>query len=84
MFYWHIYSLGLVSKIFPPEQLLAETIKLGDKISSHSPLIVKMCKESVNRAYESTLQEGLLFEKKLFHGTFATVSIRILFFLITY
>jgi len=65
-------SMGLVSKIFPPEQLLAETIKLGDKISSHSPLIVKMCKESVNRAYESTLQEGLLFEKKLFHGTFAT------------
>lgn len=65
-------NMGLVSKIFPPDQLLAETIKLGEKIGSHSPIIVKMCKEAVNVAYETTLAQGLLFEKKLFHGSFAT------------
>ncbi|XP_077301286.1 enoyl-CoA hydratase, short chain 1 [Arctopsyche grandis] len=65
-------TMGLVSKVFPADKLLEETVKLGEKIGSHSPLIVKMCKESVNRAYETTLQEGLLFEKRMFHGTFAT------------
>lgn len=65
-------KMGLVSKVFPPDQLVPEAIKLGEKISSHSQLIVQMCKESVNMAYESTLQEGLHFEKRFFHGTFAT------------
>ncbi|XP_046745066.1 uncharacterized protein LOC124410614 isoform X1 [Diprion similis] len=65
---------GLVSKIFPPEQLLPEAIKLGEKISTHSPLIVSMAKESVNTAYETTLRQGLQFEKKLFYGTFATAD----------
>ncbi|XP_046481697.1 uncharacterized protein Echs1 isoform X1 [Neodiprion pinetum] len=65
---------GLVSKIFPPEQLLPEAIKLGEKISTHSPLIVSMAKESVNAAYETTLRQGLQLEKKLFYGTFATAD----------
>ncbi|XP_025421414.1 enoyl-CoA hydratase, mitochondrial [Sipha flava] len=63
---------GLVSKVFPPEKLVEEAIKLAEKISEHSPLIVALCKESVNHAYESTLSQGLKFEKKLFYGTFAT------------
>ncbi|XP_003692568.1 probable enoyl-CoA hydratase, mitochondrial [Apis florea] len=63
---------GLVSKIFPANKLVAEAIKLGEKIASHSQLIVAMAKESVNIAYETTLEEGLHFEKKIFHGTFAT------------
>ncbi|XP_028525038.2 probable enoyl-CoA hydratase, mitochondrial [Apis cerana] len=63
---------GLVSKIFPANKLVAEAIKLGEKIASHSQLIVAMAKESVNIAYETTLKEGLHFEKKIFHGTFAT------------
>lgn len=65
-------KMGLVSKVFPPEQLMSEAIKLGEKISAHSPLIVSICKESVNTAYETTLTEGLHFEKRMFHATFAT------------
>lgn len=65
-------SRGLVSKVFPPEKLVDEAIQLAEKISEHSPLIVALCKESVNYAYESSLSQGLQFEKKLFYGTFAT------------
>ncbi|XP_045476324.1 enoyl-CoA hydratase, mitochondrial [Harmonia axyridis] len=65
-------KMGLVSKVFPPEKLLEETIKLGEKIASNSQLINGLCKEAVNTAFESTLQEGLHFEKRTFHGTFAT------------
>ncbi|KAF5270188.1 hypothetical protein FQR65_LT05668 [Abscondita terminalis] len=65
-------KMGLVSKIFPPEKLLEETIKLGEKIASNSPIAVALAKESVNTALETTLAEGLHFEKRAFHGTFAT------------
>lgn len=64
--------MGLVSKIFPSGQLVEEAVKLGEKIASLSPLIVAMAKEAVNTAYETTLSEGLHFEKRAFHGTFAT------------
>lgn len=64
--------MGLVAKVFPPEQLVSEAVKLGEKIASNSPLAVALAKESVNRAYETTLAEGLRFEKRTFHGTFAT------------
>lgn len=47
-------------------------MELADKIATHSPIIVSLCKESVNRAYETTLQEGLFFEKRTFNATFAT------------
>jgi len=63
---------GLISKIFPADQLIDETIKLAEKIANNSPLINIMAKESVNRAFETTLQEGLLYERRMFHGTFAT------------
>lgn len=65
---------GLVSKVFPVGELVSEAIKLGEKIGTHSQLIVQLAKESVNVAYESTLQEGLRFEKRAFHATFSTVS----------
>lgn len=67
---------GLVSKIFPAATLVDEAVKLGEKISSHSPLIVQLCKEAVNTAYETTLNEGLKFERRTFHATFSTVSFR--------
>jgi len=65
-------KMGLVSKVFPVGELVNAAIKLGEKISANSPLIVKMAKESVHVAFETTLREGLHFEKRMFHGTFAT------------
>ncbi|XP_027218737.2 enoyl-CoA hydratase, mitochondrial [Penaeus vannamei] len=63
---------GLVSSVHPPDQLVNEAIKLGEKIGKHSKLVVSMCKEAVNKSQELSLNEGLHFEKRMFHGTFAT------------
>ncbi|XP_071948959.1 enoyl-CoA hydratase, mitochondrial-like [Antedon mediterranea] len=63
---------GLVSKVFPKEQVLAEAVKTAEKISSNSKLIVAMAKESVNTSFETMLREGLHYEKRTFHTTFAT------------
>uniref|UniRef100_A0A224XH30 Probable enoyl-CoA hydratase, mitochondrial n=1 Tax=Panstrongylus lignarius TaxID=156445 RepID=A0A224XH30_9HEMI len=65
-------KMGLVSKVFPTDKLVEEAVKLGEKIASHSPLMVQLCKEAVNVAFETTLQEGLRFEKRAFYATFAT------------
>uniref|UniRef100_A0A914E228 Probable enoyl-CoA hydratase, mitochondrial n=1 Tax=Acrobeloides nanus TaxID=290746 RepID=A0A914E228_9BILA len=66
------FRSGLVSKVFPPEKLVEEAIKLGEKIAAQSQLIAIMGKEAVNRAYESTLQEGLHFERRMFCATLPT------------
>ncbi|GFS71633.1 enoyl-CoA hydratase, mitochondrial [Nephila pilipes] len=63
---------GLVSKVFPADKVVGEAIKLGEKISENSKLIVALCKESVNNAFETTLAQGLKSEKRYFHATFAT------------
>lgn len=63
---------GLVSKVYPSDKVVDEAIKLGEKIGTMSKLTVAICKESVNQAYETTLQEGLKVEKRYFHSTFAT------------
>jgi enoyl-CoA hydratase len=44
----YCFCVGLVSKVVPSDQLVAEAVKLGEKISSHSQLIVALCKEAVN------------------------------------
>ncbi|XP_065368023.1 probable enoyl-CoA hydratase, mitochondrial [Calliphora vicina] len=67
-------KMGLVSKVVADDQLMTEAIKLGEKIATHSQLVVQLCKEAVNTAYETTLQEGLKFEKRTFHATFATAD----------
>lgn len=71
---------GLVSRVVPVKELVPEAMKIAEKISSHSKLIVKMCKECVNQAYELTLTQGLQVEKRAFHATFATVSYNFSFY----
>jgi enoyl-CoA hydratase len=63
---------GLVSRIFPAADLLAEATKVAAQISEMSRPIAMMVKEAVNRAYETTLAEGVRFERRVFHATFAT------------
>merc|ERR1711934_882699 len=65
-------SRGLVSKVFPPESLVAEAVKTADTIASHSKIAVQICKEATNAAFELSLREGMRFEKRLFQSTFAT------------
>jgi enoyl-CoA hydratase len=63
---------GLVSRVVPAEKLIDEALAAAQKIAGFSLPIVMMIKESVNRAYESSLAEGLLFERRTFHAAFAT------------
>jgi enoyl-CoA hydratase len=63
---------GLVSRVVPADKLIEEAIAAAAIIASMSLPVVMMIKESVNRAYESTLAEGVQFERRLFHSTFAT------------
>ena len=63
---------GLVSRIVPAAQLVEEAVKTAQKIAELSRPVVMMTKESVNRAFETTLGEGVRFERRLFHSTFAT------------
>ncbi len=63
---------GLVSRVYPAKSLMEEAMKTAQKISEKSMLSVMAVKESVNRAQESSLREGLLFERRMFHALFAT------------
>lgn len=63
---------GLVSRVVPLAELMNEAMKAAEKICSLSRPIVMIAKESVNRAYETTLAEGVRFERRIFHSTFAT------------
>jgi enoyl-CoA hydratase len=63
---------GLVSRIVPADQLLDEALAAAQRIASLSQPVVMMAKEAVNRAFETTLAEGVRFERRLFHSTFAT------------
>ena len=62
---------GLVSRIFPADALLDEALKAAREIAGYSLPVLMMLKESVNRAWESPLDEGLLFERRTLHATFA-------------
>jgi enoyl-CoA hydratase len=62
---------GLVARIIAADKLLEETLAAAATIADFSLPVVMMIKESVNRAYESGLQEGLLFERRTFHSAFA-------------
>jgi enoyl-CoA hydratase len=62
---------GLVSRVVPNDKLMGEAMAVAEKIAAYSLPVVMMIKESVNRAYESTLSEGVLFERRMFHAAFA-------------
>ncbi|HMV05526.1 MAG TPA: enoyl-CoA hydratase [Accumulibacter sp.] len=62
---------GLVSRVVPADKLLEEALAAATRIAGFSLPVVLMIKECINRAYESSLAEGLLFERRTFHSAFA-------------
>ena len=64
-------SSGLVSRVVPLDDLMDEAVKVATKIAEMSRPVVMLVKESVNRAYETTLNEGVRFERRLMHSSFA-------------
>jgi enoyl-CoA hydratase len=63
---------GLVSRVVAANDLLEETLRVADKVAGFSLPSVMMAKESINRAFEMPLAEGLRYERRLFHAMFAT------------
>jgi enoyl-CoA hydratase len=62
---------GLVSRVVPAAELVEEAVKAAARIAEFSLPSVMMAKEAVNRSFETTLSEGLRFERRLFHSMFA-------------
>ena len=63
---------NLVSRVVPAAEVVEEAVKVGEKIGELSAPSVAVAKEAVNRAFETTLAEGVRFERRVFHGLFAT------------
>jgi enoyl-CoA hydratase/carnithine racemase len=63
---------GLASRVLPADELVDEAMAVAAKIAEKSALAVMATKEAVDRAYETTLSEGVRFERRLFHALFAT------------
>ncbi|MCG8691735.1 MAG: enoyl-CoA hydratase [Minwuiales bacterium] len=63
---------GLVSRVVPADELVDEAVKVAGRIAELSRPSVMMAKEAVNKAYETTLREGVMFERRIFHANFAT------------
>ena len=63
---------GLVARLVPADKLMEEAMSVAEKIAGLSRPIAMMAKEAVNRAYETTMSEGIKFERRVFHATFAT------------
>ncbi|MBV7282133.1 enoyl-CoA hydratase [Corynebacterium sp. TAE3-ERU30] len=63
---------GLVSRVVPTESLLEETLAVAEEIAAKSLVAATMVKEAVNAAFETTLQQGVLFERRVFHSAFAS------------
>jgi enoyl-CoA hydratase len=65
---------GLVSRVVPLDKLMEETLAAALMICEYSQMAVLAAKESVNRAFESGLADGVMFERRLFHALFATAD----------
>ena len=64
-------AAGLVSRVVPIDKLLEDALATAEKIASFSLPVLMMIKECVNQSFESTLNEGMLFERRMFHSSFA-------------
>jgi enoyl-CoA hydratase len=67
---------NLVSRVVPAAELIGEALKIGEKIAALSPVAVAMAKQAVNRAFETTLTEGIRAERQLFLSLFGTADQR--------
>lgn len=65
---------GLVSRVAPADELLAEALTVAETAASVSAPVAMMAKEAVNRAFETTLVGGVRFERRLFQAVFATAD----------
>jgi enoyl-CoA hydratase len=65
---------GLVARVVPAASLMDEALKVAETIASMSLPVLMIAKESVNRAFETTLAEGMRFERRVFHSLFATAD----------
>ena len=65
-------STGLVTKVVDASETVDTAVKMAERIASFSQPIIAMAKETVNASYELSLAEGLRFERRIFHGLFAT------------
>jgi enoyl-CoA hydratase len=65
---------GLVSRVVPLDKLMDEALGAALMISEYSQIAVMAAKESVNRSYEGTLSDGIMFERRMFHALFATAD----------
>jgi enoyl-CoA hydratase len=63
---------GLVSRVVPAAKLVPEAMAAARKIAEKSAIATMAVKEAVNRSYETTLREGVLFERRVFNALFAT------------
>ena len=65
-------SAGLVARVVPHDKLMSEALAAAKAVASFGRPSVLMAKEAVNRAFESGLSDGVMFERRLFHALFAT------------
>jgi enoyl-CoA hydratase len=65
-------SWGLVSRVFPADKVVNEAIQTASEIAEFSPIAVKAAKELVNEGYQMNLDQGLKFERRVFHSLFGT------------
>lgn len=66
------YEWGLVAKVVPAETLLQETFEIAKKIANKAPVAIKLAKQAINRAFETSLKEGMEFERQNFYLTFSS------------
>lgn len=67
-------AYGLVARVVPSDKLVDTAVEMAGKIAAFSKPVIAMAKEAVNASYEMTLAEGIRFERRLFHSTFATAD----------